>query len=304
MELVSFAKEALQGAAEHAASYRLGQTVLRYMDRALWVVEKSARWAVPPPLDQDERPQAELIRPLNWVMFLSLLVVLRVTRESISLINLALGKPPLRSADVVSYIQSKRRYLRTLKYSGGRALRCRTSPGAPRSWGERLVQLLQRTMCYRKCGEPQGDSDEVMVVKRSKRIRQEPNPVPSETSMERLIEKMMVDMEDSDESSSYTLTNVTSARSDRSDCTESDQDAHKHTNAHIDEQNNEEISTELHGTPRKRESLDVIRSGLNGNSKEATIDFIQTETGPEIVVQKHKKFANGRAQNNSFAKER
>ncbi|OWR43491.1 PolyQ domain-containing protein, partial [Danaus plexippus plexippus] len=143
------------------------------------------------------------------------------------------------------------------------------------------------------------------VVKRSKRLRQVPNPVPSETSMERLIEKMMVDMEDSDESSSYTLTNVTSARSDRSDCTESDQDAHKNTNAQTDDQNNGNVSTELHGTSRKREPLDVtIRSGLNGNSKEATIDFIQNETGPEIVVQKHKKFANGRAQNNSFAKER
>ncbi|CAH2253905.1 jg520 [Pararge aegeria aegeria] len=101
MELVSIVKEVLQNAAERAASYRMGQTTLRYMDRALWIIEKSARWAVPPPLDQDERPQPELIRPLPWVLFFPLLIILRITREFISLANLVLGKPPLRSADVV-----------------------------------------------------------------------------------------------------------------------------------------------------------------------------------------------------------
>ena len=49
MELVSLAKEVFQTIAEHAASYRLGQSALRHLDRTLWVVEKCARWAVPPP---------------------------------------------------------------------------------------------------------------------------------------------------------------------------------------------------------------------------------------------------------------
>lgn len=49
MELVSLGKEVLQNIAERAASYRIGQSVLRQLDRALWVVEKCARWAVPPP---------------------------------------------------------------------------------------------------------------------------------------------------------------------------------------------------------------------------------------------------------------
>lgn len=44
-------KEMLQTLAEHAVSYRAGQTTLRYIDRALWVVEKCARWAVPPPCE-------------------------------------------------------------------------------------------------------------------------------------------------------------------------------------------------------------------------------------------------------------
>lgn len=52
-------------------------------------------------MDQDERPQPELVRPLPWVFFLALLVTLRLTREGISLLNLVMGKPPLRSADVV-----------------------------------------------------------------------------------------------------------------------------------------------------------------------------------------------------------
>ncbi|XP_059054911.1 uncharacterized protein LOC131848957 isoform X4 [Achroia grisella] len=148
MELVVFAKELLQNAAEHMAGYRLGQAVLRHLDRTLWVVEKCARWAVPPPLDQDERPQPELLRPLPWIFFLTLLVVLRVTRESISLINLVMGKPPLRSADVVMYIQSKRRYLRTLKYTGSRAMRNRVSQ--PRPWYTQLQSMLELTMCFRR----------------------------------------------------------------------------------------------------------------------------------------------------------
>ncbi|KAG6456516.1 hypothetical protein O3G_MSEX009794 [Manduca sexta] len=51
MELVSLAGELLQTAAEHAASYRAGQTALRYLDKTLWVLENSARWAVPTPCE-------------------------------------------------------------------------------------------------------------------------------------------------------------------------------------------------------------------------------------------------------------
>ncbi|XP_059054909.1 uncharacterized protein LOC131848957 isoform X2 [Achroia grisella] len=233
MELVVFAKELLQNAAEHMAGYRLGQAVLRHLDRTLWVVEKCARWAVPPPLDQDERPQPELLRPLPWIFFLTLLVVLRVTRESISLINLVMGKPPLRSADVVMYIQSKRRYLRTLKYTGSRAMRNRVSQ--PRPWYTQLQSMLELTMCFRRQSHygnnnttSHSNNDEVLVVKRSKRGRETTSPTVSgnETTMERLIEKMMVDLDvESDDDSSYTLTNATSIKSDNSDTSvESDQE--------------------------------------------------------------------------------
>ncbi|XP_053614860.1 uncharacterized protein Jabba isoform X2 [Plodia interpunctella] len=234
MELVTFAKELFQNAAEQLASYRIGQTVLRQLDRALWVVEKCARWAVPPPLDQDDRPQPELIRPLPWVFFLMLLVMLRVTRESISLLNLIMGKPPLRSADVVMYIQGKRRYLRTLKYQGNRIMRARTSAAQPHdSWMSKIQSLFEVTMCFRGRQSQYGNNntstnnEELLVVKRSKRAREPSTPAsPGETSMERLIEKMMVDLDaESDEDSSYTLTNATTVRSDRSDSAESDQDA-------------------------------------------------------------------------------
>ncbi|CAH0590410.1 unnamed protein product [Chrysodeixis includens] len=245
MELVSLAKEVFQTLAEQAASYRMGQSALRYVDRTLWVIEKCARWAVPPPLDQDERPQPELVRPLPWVLFLALLVTLRLTREGISLLNLVMGKPPLRSADVVMYIQSKRRYLRTLKYQGNRMMRARTSSAVPReSWCNSINQLFEFTMCFRRHTNHYGNNnttrvsnnDEVLVVKRSKRGREQSNPAAtaSETTMERLIEKMMVDLDaDSDEDSSFTLTNVTSPKSDRSDfTTESDQDTLCHNNVH------------------------------------------------------------------------
>ncbi|CAB3228972.1 unnamed protein product [Arctia plantaginis] len=253
MELVALAKELFQNVAEHAASYRLGQTGLRYLDRTLWVVEKCAKWAVPPPLDQDERPQPELVRPLPWIFFLAMIVSLRIARESISLLNLVMGKPPLRSADVVMYIQSKRRYLRTLKYQGNRIMRARTSSAQPReSWSNALHSLFEFTMCFRRQSSHYGNNnttrvsnnDEVLVVKRSKRVREEPAAVAStnETTMERLIEKMMVDLDaDSDEDSSFTLTNATSPKSDRSDVTiDSDQDTvfYNGSNKQNEEENN------------------------------------------------------------------
>ncbi|XP_013137394.1 PREDICTED: uncharacterized protein LOC106102455 [Papilio polytes] len=224
MEVLGFIQEMLHSVAEYAASYRLGQSMLRQADRLLWTIEKSARWAVPPPLDQDERPQPELIRPLPWVFFLMLLVVLRVTRESISLINLVLGKPPLRSADVVTYIQGKRRYLRTLKYQGSRALRAR-GPAQPTSWCSSVQSLFEFTMCFRRRHNYDNNNttrvsnnDEVLVVKRNKHGRQEASPVATTSdTMERLIEKMMVELQaDSEDDSSYTLTNPMSAKSDQS----------------------------------------------------------------------------------------
>lgn len=232
MEVVAVAKEMLQDALEHLASYRLGQAALRHLDRALWIVEKCARWAVPPPLDQDDRPQPELLRPLPWVFFLTLLVILRITRESISLINLVMGKPPLRSADVVMYIQSKRRYLRTLKYTGSRAMRARVSQ--PRPWYTQLQSLLELTMCFRRQSHygnnnttSQSNSDEVLVVQHSKLGHEEGSPTDSinETPMERLIEKMMVDLDvESDNDSSYTLTNAASINQSDHSSIDSDQE--------------------------------------------------------------------------------
>ncbi|XP_050674524.1 uncharacterized protein LOC126972016 isoform X2 [Leptidea sinapis] len=235
MELVSFIKGLLHNVAEYAASYRVGQSVLRYADKALWTVEKGARWAVPPPLDQDDRPQPELIRPLPWLFFLLMLIALRIVREVISLCNLAFGKPPFRSADMVTYIQGKRRYLRTLKYQGNRIMRARYEPSRE-SWRSSLYSLFEFTMCFRRqhCTNNNttllSNNDEVLIVKRTKSGRSGQSAVTSpltspvtscsETSMERLIEKMMVDLDaDSDDSNSYALTNGTSARSSE---TESD----------------------------------------------------------------------------------
>ncbi|CAG4986869.1 unnamed protein product [Colias eurytheme] len=254
MEILSFVKELVSGVVEHAASYRLGQTCIKYVDKLLWTVEKCARWAVPPPLDQDERQQPQLIRPLPWVFFLMLLILLRVTRESISLINLAFGKPPFRSADMVSFIQSKRRYLRTLKYQGTRMMRAR-SENTTESWRSSLYSLFQFTMCFRRHHYANNNTtqasnnDEVLVVKRTKRGRQSASPMAStsETSMERLIEKMMVDLDaDSDESSSYTLTNAASLKSE-SEYTESDQEFYRESNN----------SSTLHTSTPERELVDL-----------------------------------------------
>ncbi|XP_028025516.1 putative uncharacterized protein DDB_G0294196 [Bombyx mandarina] len=289
-------KEMLQTLAEHAVSYRAGQTTLRYIDRALWVVEKCARWAVPPPLDQDERPQPELIRPLPWVFFLMMLIALRITRETISLANLIMGKPPLRSADVVMYIQSKRRYLRTLKYQGNRMMRARTSTASqPRdTWYSGIRSMFEFTMCFRRHSLSYNNNpgnassnDEVLVVKRSKHAREDSNPAAAtsvESTMERLIEKMMVDLNaESDEDSGYTLTNATSpsAESDRDTICGNETTQNKSDG---DGQNSEEIkftpSENKSSTPEKaNEAQDVKAADDNKQmSAEKTNNTSQTNT--------------------------
>ncbi|XP_026741520.1 uncharacterized protein LOC113503662 isoform X2 [Trichoplusia ni] len=322
MELVSLAKEVFQNIAEQAASYRMGQSALRYIDRTLWVIEKCARWAVPPPY-QDERPQPELVRPLPWVFFLAMLVTLRLTREGISLLNLVMGKPPLRSADVVMYIQSKRRYLRTLKYQGNRMMRARTSSAQPpHSWSHSISQLFEFTMCFRRHTNHYGNNnttrlsnnDEVLVVKRSKRGREQSNPAAtaSETTMERLIEKMMVDLDaDSDEDSSFTLTNVTSPKSDRSDfTTESDQDTlcqnniHKHVDSEsgLDSPVIANISKHPCSTPEARPTEEtpvqnaqepIISSPIEENQK-ANATLPESPSKIPRTPNNEQKIANGR----------
>ncbi|XP_045522947.1 uncharacterized protein LOC123713369 isoform X1 [Pieris brassicae] len=257
MELVSFVKELLHEAAEVAASYRVGQSALRHVDKALWTVEKSARWAVPPPLEQDER-QPELIRPLPWVFFLMLLVALRVIRESISLINLALGKPPLRSADVVIFIQGKRRYLRTLKYQGSRMMRARSEP---KSWRSGIYSLFEFTMCFRNSHCPndnsQSSGDELVMVSRN------------EPSMERLLEKMVQVEADTDDSGEPTRQSMRLANA-RSDA--------ETTEAALEsfEDSREEIVT---STPEKRDSApgagDV--SAIDDARLEAVLDLVRRE---------------------------
>lgn len=282
MELVSLAKEALQDIAEHAASYRPGQTVLRYLDRTLWVVEKCARWAVPPPLDQDDRPQPELVRPLPWILFLFMLITLRVTRESISLVNLVMGKPPLRSADVVMYLQSKRRYLRTLKYQGNRMMRARTSTAQPsESWSQSLRSMFEFTMCFRRHSPHYGNNnttsvsnnDEVLVVKRSKRGREHSSPVAStsETTMERLIEKMLVDLDADSDEDSFTLTNVTSQRSDRSDITvDSDQEAVAQNNTCDNNTNDSNMENTSEVTSKSPHTEDTLNSSNRSHTESAS----------------------------------
>ncbi|XP_022128493.1 uncharacterized protein LOC111002635 isoform X2 [Pieris rapae] len=251
MELVSFIKELLHEAAEVAASYRVGQSALRYVDKALWTVEKSARWAVPPPLEQDER-QPELIRPLPWVFFLMLLVALRVIRESISLINLVLGKPPLRSADVVIFIQGKRRYLRTLKYQGSRMMRARSETA---SWRSGIYSLIEFTMCFRNSHCPndnsQSSGDELVMVSRNER------------SMERLLEKMVQVEADTDDSGTA-YKPVANTRSDAETTDESFEDSR------------EEIVT---STPEKRDSAQGHRDACEQHERNGANPAPKTANG-------------------------
>lgn len=237
MELFEWIKSTLYSGVEVAARYPIGQALLYQTDRVLWVLEKSAQWAVPPINDGDDsssKPK-ELVRPLPWIFFLWLLVVMRLSREALSILALIRGRPPIRPANVVTYIQGRRRFLRWLKHQGLRSMRSKSAQGMQGSENiyNKVKSLMAYMMCFRKAEThyvnnnsalSQSTEDKVLVVRRSKKRREDhrqgyayDSDDSDENAMERFLDKMDHLNDDSAmDDSDYTIKNAESAKSDTS----------------------------------------------------------------------------------------
>ncbi|KAL7737239.1 hypothetical protein ACLKA6_005418 [Drosophila palustris] len=133
--------------AERFACTRFGQFAIERADRGLELIENTTKWSLP----QDKNSSAVVLeRPLPWVPFLLLIIVLRLARIWLSLGALMIGNGPVSPADMIYFIQTRRRKLRAIRVHGLRVMRLRqqeaTSSGA-KSFIQQLSQWLSRAIC-------------------------------------------------------------------------------------------------------------------------------------------------------------
>lgn len=131
--------------AERFASTRLGQFVIARGDRALRMIENTAKWSLP-----QEKNDIPLERPLPWMAFLMLIIVLRLTRIWLSMGALMIGNGPVSPTDLIYFIQTRRRKLRAIRLHGLKVMRQREQEMSYRSGKGltyKLSQWLSRAIC-------------------------------------------------------------------------------------------------------------------------------------------------------------
>ncbi|XP_043645512.1 uncharacterized protein LOC122614872 isoform X2 [Drosophila teissieri] len=149
--------------AERFASTRIGQFVIERADKALAMIEDTAKWSLP-----QEKSAVPLERPLPWAAFLMLIVLLRLTRIWLSVGALMIGNGPISPTDMVYFIQTRRRKLRAIRVHGLKVMRRRqqeVSYGSGKGLTQKLNQWFSRAMC--RPGVQQDSSSRRVFVRHS-----------------------------------------------------------------------------------------------------------------------------------------
>ncbi|XP_017492598.1 PREDICTED: uncharacterized protein LOC108380715, partial [Rhagoletis zephyria] len=102
---------------EKFASTRIGQFALERGDRVLRIFEDTAKWSLP--------HDVPLVRPLPWLPFLMVIILLRQFRIWLSLGALLIGNGPVTAHNLVYFIQTRRRKLRSIRVHGLKAIQQR-----------------------------------------------------------------------------------------------------------------------------------------------------------------------------------
>ncbi|XP_074112953.1 uncharacterized protein LOC141536375 [Cotesia typhae] len=106
----------------------IGQLLIRFIDRSLNIVEKTAQWSLPySEIIAEENGKSfktmELVRPLPWIFFLPSLVILRSFRLTWNIGAWVFGSPQIQPVDIVKSLQKTRRRLRVIRLNGGKRMR-------------------------------------------------------------------------------------------------------------------------------------------------------------------------------------
>ncbi|XP_020801252.1 uncharacterized protein LOC110178457 isoform X2 [Drosophila serrata] len=158
--------------AERFASTRMGQFVIERADRALVMIEDTAKWSLP-----QEKSAAPLARPLPWGPFLMLIILLRLTRIWLSVGALMIGNGPISPSDMVYFIQTRRRKLRAIRVHGLKVMRQRQqevsysgSSASGRGLTHKLTQWLSKAMC--RPGVQRANSGRLFAVRNTEQTTQ------------------------------------------------------------------------------------------------------------------------------------
>lgn len=100
-----------------------------------------------------DKADENLVRPLPWLPFLLLIVLLRQLRLWLSLVSLLIGEGPVTASSLVYFIQTRRRKLRSIRLNGLKAIQRREEERRAllidnhNSLLIRLGKLLKTVMC-------------------------------------------------------------------------------------------------------------------------------------------------------------
>lgn len=182
--------------AERFASTRLGQFAIERTDRVLKLLEDTTKWSLP--LEKNSNA-ALLERPLPWVPFLLLIVMLRMTRIWLSVGALMIGNGPVSPSDMIYFIQTRRRKLRAIRVHGLKVMRHRqqeASSLAGKGFTQQLSQWLSRAIC--RPGVQRANSGRSFVVHKpeqqqnqsvSKRSREEEEIAVQNLTIDEMLNK-------------------------------------------------------------------------------------------------------------------
>ncbi|XP_014296402.1 uncharacterized protein LOC103568278 isoform X2 [Microplitis demolitor] len=120
--------EGMSWSLDKISHFTVGQVLIKFIDRGLNVVEKTAQWSLPySEIVAEENGKAfkimELVRPLPWIFFLPSLVILRSFRLMWNIGAWILGYPPIQPSDIVKCLQKSRRRLRVIRLNGSKRMR-------------------------------------------------------------------------------------------------------------------------------------------------------------------------------------
>ncbi|XP_017106864.2 uncharacterized protein Jabba isoform X5 [Drosophila bipectinata] len=154
--------------AERFASTWIGQFVIERTDRALRMIEDTAKWSLP-----QEKTSAPLERPLPWGPFLMLIILLRLTRVWLSVGALMIGNGPIAPSDMVYFIQTRRRKLRAIRVHGLKVMRQRQQElaySSGKGLTQKLTQWLSKAMC--RPGVQRANSGRLFAVRNMEQTTQ------------------------------------------------------------------------------------------------------------------------------------
>ncbi|XP_012214460.1 protein P54 isoform X2 [Linepithema humile] len=135
---------------------RLGQIVLKVLERFLWIVEKCAEWSLPDeeiPRDENGKilEKLELVRPLPWILFLPSLIILRIIKISLNIIIFLLGFSLITANDLVKFTQKLRMHLIALKCSEMETRHYKDKRSSMNEAKQALIKSIRLTLSSLSC---------------------------------------------------------------------------------------------------------------------------------------------------------